>query len=96
MKEKSSIAHIEEDQELVCDSVKVPFTCSLTLQKMKFPGRTIFCKHFSCFDIENFFLLNAQAKLPKWQCPICKASAYKFKIDCVLNSILSELNKLAK
>lgn len=41
-------------------------------------------------------MLNAQAKFPKWQCPICKASAYKFEIDCVLVSVLSELNKLVK
>lgn len=56
---------------------------------MKYPGRTIFCKHFTCFDVYNFILLNAQAKFPKWQCPICKASAYKFQIDCIMNSIIT-------
>lgn len=62
----------------MCDNIKATLVCSLTLQKMKYPGRSIFCKHFACFDIYNFILLNSQAKLPKWQCPICKASAYKF------------------
>lgn len=66
--------------------------CSLTLQKLVYPGRTIFCTHIHCFDILNFVVLNSQSKIPKWQCPICKAPAYSFKIDPIVKAIVKLSN----
>ena len=79
---------LSHEQDIECDQLNAPLVCSLTLGRMSNPGRTIFCKHFSCFDVKNFFLVNSKAQLPRWQCPICKVPAYKFKIDCILNEII--------
>lgn len=60
---------------------------------MVHPGRSIFCTHFTCFDIYNFIMLNSQSNIPKWQCPICKVPAYQFKIDPIVKGVLDLTSK---
>lgn len=38
-------------------------------------------------------MLNSQSNIPKWQCPICKVPAYKFKIDPIVKGVLDLTNK---
>ena len=72
--------------------VKIPLTCTLSTEKLKYPARGIFCTHNQCFDLYNFLVLTSQSTNPRWTCPFCRLPCFAFKIDCILLAIL-ELNK---
>jgi hypothetical protein len=47
----------------------VPLTDCMTGARMSLPGRTIYCRHASAFDLPGF--LDAAIKTGLWRCPIC-------------------------
>jgi len=70
--------------------VKIPLICALTTEKLRYPARGIFCKHFQCFDLRNYIMMTSASSNPRWVCPICKASCYEYRIDCILTEILNQ------
>jgi hypothetical protein len=89
--EKREEGEQSEDSEMVsCEVIKIPLTCALTTEKLNFPARGIFCKHFQCFDLKNFIMMTSSSSNPRWVCPICKAPCYEFRIDCILTQILNQ------
>lgn len=81
---------MSESEAISCQVVKIPLTCALTTEKLNYPARGIFCQHFQCFDLKNFIMMTSSSSNPRWVCPICKASCYEFRIDCILTEILGE------
>ena len=75
-------------EEVTCEMIKVPLTCSLTALKITMPARGIFCTHYQCFDLSNFLLLTTASLTPQWMCPLCKKPASEFRIDSILLSLL--------
>lgn len=75
--------------DISCELIKIPLTCTLTIEKINTPVRGFFCTHFQCFDLKNFLDLTISSTNPRWLCPICKQPAYEFKIDSILSSILA-------
>ena len=47
----------------------VPLTDCMTGSRMSLPGRTIYCRHASAFDLPGF--LDAAIKTGLWRCPLC-------------------------
>ena len=47
----------------------VPLTDCMTGARMTLPGRSIYCRHASAFDLPGF--LDAALKTGLWRCPIC-------------------------
>jgi hypothetical protein len=47
----------------------VPLTDCMTGARMSLPGRTVYCRHASAFDLPGF--LDAAMKTGLWRCPIC-------------------------
>lgn len=35
-------------------------------------------------------MMTSASSNPRWVCPICKASCYEFRIDCILTEILNQ------
>jgi hypothetical protein len=47
----------------------VPLTDCMTGARISLPGRTVYCRHVSAFDLPGF--LDAAMKTGLWRCPIC-------------------------
>ncbi|KAH3682548.1 hypothetical protein WICPIJ_006484 [Wickerhamomyces pijperi] len=59
----------EDEEEIKEMSSVLSLKCPLSYAKMKYPVKTIFCKHLTCFDALSFVQL--QEQIPTWDCPIC-------------------------
>jgi hypothetical protein len=81
---------MSEEEAITCEVIKIPLTCALTTEKLNYPARGAFCKHFQCFDLKNYIMMTSSSSNPRWVCPICKASCYDFRIDCILTEILNQ------
>jgi len=57
------------DQDLATTSFRFSLVCPLGKMRMKIPAKSIHCKHFQCFDVSTFILMNE--KHPTWMCPTC-------------------------
>lgn len=77
-----------EGEEVTCEVVKIPLTCTLSTDKIRYPVRGSFCAHFQCFDLHNFIKMISHSNNPRWLCPLCKLPCYKFRIDVVLSAII--------
>jgi hypothetical protein len=85
----------EQVDDLLLLVVKIPLTCTLSTERLKYPARGIFCTHNQCFDLYNFLVLTSLSTNPRWTCPFCRLPCFAFKIDCILLAIL-ELNRERK
>ncbi|AQZ16711.1 SIZ1 (YDR409W) and NFI1 (YOR156C) [Zygosaccharomyces parabailii] len=66
--EKTS--HEEEDDELVTTSTVMTLQCPVSYTRMRYPVKSIMCKHLQCFDA--LWYLYSQMQIPTWQCPVCQ------------------------
>lgn len=60
----------EEDDDMVTTSMILSLQCPISYSRMKYPSRSIFCKHLQCFDAQWF--LESQNQVPTWACPVCQ------------------------
>lgn len=59
----------EEDDDLVTTSTVLSLQCPISYTRMKYPAKSIMCKHLQCFDA--LWFLYSQEQVPTWQCPVC-------------------------
>ena len=45
----------------------------LMCKTMEYPGRSIYCQHFDCFDLKDY--MKIAQMMHRWECPICRCSA---------------------
>jgi hypothetical protein len=67
----------------------VPLTDCMTGSRMSLPGRTIYCRHASAFDLPGF--LDAAIKTGLWRCPICLPCSLEVLHDCLHFFLLQSL-----
>lgn len=67
----------------------VKLICPFSLTRMNVPGRTIECKHITCFDLENFAKLAETQSNFELSCPECK-SKKKWKTNQLIVDPLFE------
>ena len=79
--------------EVSCEVVKIPMTCTLTTERIKYPVRGSFCTHFQCFDLLNFMRMISSSANPKWSCPLCKMPCFQFRVDALLTALIQEYQK---
>jgi hypothetical protein len=66
---KSRSVPIQDLDDCFIGKDVVPLTDCMTGARMSLPGRTIYCRHASAFDLPGF--LDAAMKTGLWRCPIC-------------------------
>ncbi|KAL6940724.1 hypothetical protein ACO0QE_004637 [Hanseniaspora vineae] len=60
----------DEDEDMVTTSMILSLQCPISYSRMKYPSRSIYCKHLQCFDAQWF--LESQNQVPTWACPVCQ------------------------
>lgn len=60
----------EEDEDLVTTSTVMTLQCPVSYTRMRYPVKSIMCKHLQCFDA--LWYLYSQMQIPTWQCPVCQ------------------------
>ncbi|SSD62168.1 uncharacterized protein SCODWIG_03930 [Saccharomycodes ludwigii] len=60
----------EDDDDLITTSMILSLQCPISYCKMKYPARSIYCKHLQCFDA--LWFIESQRQVPSWQCPVCQ------------------------
>lgn len=68
-KEYSNDDNESQDDDIMISVSSLSLKCPLTYVRMKYPAKSIFCKHIQCFDCSSY--LQLQDQLPNWICPIC-------------------------
>ncbi|CAD6613183.1 HN1_G0047360.mRNA.1.CDS.1 [Saccharomyces cerevisiae] len=63
---------LREDEEmgLTTTSTIMSLQCPISYTRMKYPSKSINCKHLQCFDA--LWFLHSQLQIPTWQCPVCQ------------------------
>jgi hypothetical protein len=79
----------DEIQEM---STKISLRCPLTRAPIVNPSRANTCKHFQCFELNNYLAMNE--RIPTWKCPICSQTAHysHLVIDNYMKQILTGIS----
>jgi hypothetical protein len=73
-------------------------TCALSSSLMRTPVRSKRCKHFQCFDLENFLQMNQHVSGTRWECPVCNnelISAYELEHCALTQRLLDQYKDVA-
>ncbi|CAJ2673113.1 unnamed protein product [Trifolium pratense] len=57
------------DSDIVEGESRISLNCPISFTRIKTPVKGCSCKHFQCFDFDNFVEINC--KRPSWRCPHC-------------------------
>mgnify|MGYP003365605771 CR=1 FL=1 len=82
----------ESDDDFVTTSMVLSLQCPISYTKMRYPARSIDCKHLQCFDA--LWYLHSQQQVPTWSCPICskKAPYENLRISEYVETIVQKTN----
>ncbi|KAK3011398.1 hypothetical protein RJ639_011044 [Escallonia herrerae] len=64
---RPTVAAPESDSEIIEGPSRISLNCPI--RRIKTPVKGHSCKHFQCFDFENFVEINTRR--PSWRCPHC-------------------------
>ncbi|CCF58493.1 hypothetical protein KAFR_0E03410 [Kazachstania africana CBS 2517] len=68
-----NLKKIQDEEALagvLTTSTIMSLQCPISFTRMKYPVRSIMCKHLQCFD--GLWFLHSQMQIPTWRCPICQ------------------------
>ncbi|XP_004511552.1 uncharacterized protein [Cicer arietinum] len=57
------------DSDIIEGASRISLNCPISFTRIKTPVKGHSCKHFQCFDFDNF--TNINSKRPSWRCPHC-------------------------
>ncbi|KAL2595069.1 hypothetical protein AAZX31_11G020700 [Glycine max] len=57
------------DLDIIEGASRISLNCPISFTRIKTPVKGHSCKHFQCFDFDNF--ININSKRPSWRCPRC-------------------------
>ena len=55
-------------------STVMSLQCPISYSRMKYPVKSIHCRHLQCFDAQWF--IESQKQIPTWQCPVCQKTIH--------------------
>ncbi|XP_040985801.1 uncharacterized protein LOC121234052 isoform X2 [Juglans microcarpa x Juglans regia] len=78
------------DSEIIEKPSRISLNCPISHKRIKTPVKGHLCKHYQCFDYENFMEMNARR--PLWCCPYCNQPVCHtdIRIDEDMAKILGE------
>ncbi|XP_027914324.1 E4 SUMO-protein ligase PIAL2 isoform X3 [Vigna unguiculata] len=63
------VTSIDSDSDIIEGASQISLNCPISFTRIKTPVKGRSCKHFQCFDFNNFISINS--KRPSWRCPHC-------------------------
>ncbi|KAL0008428.1 hypothetical protein SO802_009930 [Lithocarpus litseifolius] len=66
------VASLDSDSEIIEGPSRVSLNCPISHKRIKTPVKGHLCKHYQCFDYNNFMEMNSRR--PSWHCPHCNQS----------------------
>nr|XP_023877737.1 uncharacterized protein LOC111990179 isoform X1 [Quercus suber] len=66
------LASLDSDSEIIEGPSRVSLNCPISHKRIKTPVKGHLCKHYQCFDYNNFMEMNSRR--PSWHCPHCNQS----------------------
>ncbi|KAK7307878.1 hypothetical protein VNO77_41318 [Canavalia gladiata] len=57
------------DSDIIEGPSQISLNCPISFTRIRIPVKGRSCKHFQCFDFDNF--INMNSKRPSWRCPHC-------------------------
>lgn len=63
------VSSVDSDSDLIEGASRISLNCPISFTRIKTPVKGHSCKHFQCFDFDNF--INMNSKRPSWRCPHC-------------------------
>ncbi|CCH58473.1 hypothetical protein TBLA_0A06810 [Henningerozyma blattae CBS 6284] len=91
---------LKEDEEagLITTSTVMSLQCPISYTRMKYPAKSIQCRHLQCFDA--VWYLYSQEQIPTWLCPVCQ-KPIKFSdisicefVDSILKNCVEDVEQV--
>ncbi|SCU88801.1 LANO_0D03114g1_1 [Lachancea nothofagi CBS 11611] len=60
----------DEDEDLVTTSTVMTLQCPISYCRMRYPSKSVHCRHLQCFDA--LWFIESQQQIPTWHCPVCQ------------------------
>uniref|UniRef100_A0A0E0DXK8 SP-RING-type domain-containing protein n=1 Tax=Oryza meridionalis TaxID=40149 RepID=A0A0E0DXK8_9ORYZ len=78
------------DSDLLEGPSRVSLKCPISFRRIKTPIKGHLCKHYQCFDYDNYMEMNLRK--PTWRCPFCNTPSNftDLRIDQKMVKILQE------
>lgn len=78
------------DSDVLEGPSRVSLNCPISFRRIKTPIKGRLCKHYQCFDYDNYMEMNSRK--PNWRCPYCNTSSSftDLRIDQKMMKILEE------
>ncbi|RYR10475.1 hypothetical protein Ahy_B05g078915 [Arachis hypogaea] len=64
-----AVTSVDTDSDLIEGASRISLNCPISFARIKTPVKGCSCKHFQCFDFDNF--INMNSRRPWWRCPHC-------------------------
>ncbi|CAL5046190.1 unnamed protein product [Urochloa decumbens] len=78
------------DSDVLEGPSRVSLNCPISFKRIKTPIKGRLCKHYQCFDYDNYMEMNSRK--PNWRCPYCNTPSNftELRIDQKMAKILEE------
>ncbi|KAK8454969.1 hypothetical protein SEVIR_4G059800v4 [Setaria viridis] len=78
------------DSDVLEGPSRVSLNCPISFKRIKTPIKGRLCKHYQCFDYDNYMEMNSRK--PNWRCPFCNTPSNftDLRIDQKMAKILEE------
>ncbi|KAE9606549.1 putative E3 SUMO protein ligase [Lupinus albus] len=67
-----AVTSVDSDSDIIEGHSQISLNCPISFTRIKTPVKGRSCKHFQCFDFDNF--INISSRKPSWRCPHCNQS----------------------
>ncbi|XP_020216462.1 E4 SUMO-protein ligase PIAL2 isoform X2 [Cajanus cajan] len=84
-----TVTSVDSDSDIIEGASQISLNCPISFTRIKTPVKGRSCKHFQCFDFDNFISMNS--KRPSWRCPHC--NQYVCYADIRLDRVMVEILK---
>ncbi|CAK8539342.1 unnamed protein product [Lathyrus sativus] len=84
---------VDSDSDIIEGASRFSLNCPISFTRIKTPVKGRSCKHFQCFDFDNFIKINS--KRPSWRCPHCNqnVSYTDIRLDRNMIEILEKVGE---
>ncbi|CAI8589360.1 unnamed protein product [Vicia faba] len=88
-----AVTSVDSDSDIIEGASRFSLNCPISFTRIKTPVKGRSCKHFQCFDFDNFIKINS--KRPSWRCPHCNqnVSYTEIRLDRNMIEILEKVGE---
>ncbi|KAK4262817.1 hypothetical protein QN277_028325 [Acacia crassicarpa] len=67
--DQPAVTSFDSDSDIIEGPSQISLNCPISFTRLKTPVKGRSCKHYQCFDFDNFVKINSRR--PSWRCPHC-------------------------